>query len=114
MRAKFQEALVKQMWEQIVASKPTQRVWLYAPEHLLEPCLGLNQLDFERHRWLAHEDVVCEFQLGTCIVQGRLYTIRGVQVFPTYCKHVLELAAKISPGDLYIDLTAVAERRRSK
>jgi hypothetical protein len=106
MRAKLQEAMVKETWRQIVESKPTQRVWVYAPEHLLESCLGLNSFSFERHRWLAHEDVVCEFQLGTCTVQARLYMIQSVKVFPTMVKSTLELAPKISPGDLYIDLTA--------
>jgi hypothetical protein len=106
MRAKLQEAMVRETWSQILKIKPTQRVWVYAPEHLLWSCLGLGELPFERHRWLAHEDVVCEFQLGTCTVQARLYVIQGVKVFPTMCKSTLALAPKISPGDLYIDLTA--------
>jgi hypothetical protein len=87
-----------------------RRVWVYAPEHLLERYL--NNVPFERHRWIVHEDVVSEFQLGTHTVQARLYQYpNGMQIFPTYCKSVLRLAEKISPGDLYIDLTRPPSKR---
>jgi hypothetical protein len=113
MRAKFEEALVRQTWRQIVDSQPTQRVWVYAPNHLLGRCLDLDNLPYEHLRLNVHEDVVGEFELGTHLVQARLYDVRGVRVFPTSCKRVLELAKKISPGDLYIDLTTTTALRPS-
>jgi len=113
MRAKFEEAMIKHVWRQLVDSQPSQRVWVYAPKHLLGRCLDLDSLPYEHLRLNVHEDVVGEFELNTHLVQARLYEVQGVRVFPTHCKRVLELAKKISPGDLYIDLTTTASRQSS-